>query len=102
MLTTYVWERCAGVDVAYVVGKHEGTGLNKELSRVRILGHASGETCSGRGLAGCVDGAGQEGDHVFEELRFRGRGIAHNADVDIATQFDSLRGGLVHPTKQHQ
>ena len=47
MLTTYVWERCAGVDVAYVVGKHEGTGLNRELAGDRVFGHASGETCSG-------------------------------------------------------
>jgi hypothetical protein len=48
----------------YVVSKHQGTGLDGEFARVRVLGHARRQTGRRGGLAGRVDTSGHQRGHV--------------------------------------
>lgn len=67
---------------------------NTDLSRLRILDDGGGETRRRAGLAGGVHGAGHEADHVLQELRLAGGGIANDADVDVTTKIAAVGSTL--------
>ena len=86
-----------------IVGQHERSGLDAELSRVLIAHDGGGESGGGGGLAGGVDAAvGEEAVDVLEELGLGGGGVADDADVDVAAEADAFGGGFVYAAEEHE
>mmetsp|Transcript_1705 Transcript_1705/g.4287 ORF Transcript_1705/g.4287 Transcript_1705/m.4287 type:complete len:393 (+) Transcript_1705:1338-2516(+) len=85
-----------------VVRQHERTRLNSKLIVLRLFHHRCCQASSSGGLAGGIHSSGQEAGHILQDLGLGTRWVAHDANVDVATQGYALARVLVHPTKQHQ
>ena len=83
-----------------MVGKHQSTCLNAELTSLWVFADWSSQTCSVRGLTTTVDSTRQELADIFEELWFCGGGISNNANVDIASQLDAIHCILLDTTEE--
>jgi hypothetical protein len=85
-----------------VIGKHQCPRLDTKLTRLGILDHRRRQTGSRRRLARGVYSAGHKLGNILEKLGLGGRGIADDADIDVATQVCPRPRRLVHSTGQHQ
>lgn len=73
------------VDAAHaIVAEHEGTRLERELPRVRVLREVCGEADGARAFARRVLTPGHEVVHVLQELRLGRRRVAAQQDIDVA------------------
>ncbi len=68
-----------------VIGKHQGTSLNAELSSLRVFTHRGCQTGRVRGFTTTVDGSGQELADILKELTLGCRWVANDADVNITS-----------------
>ena len=83
------------------VGEHQRARLDAELAGLLVLRHRRRQPRRTRRLPTRVHGARQDRANVLEELRLGGRGVADEAQVDVAAQFDPvLLALLVHAAEQ--
>jgi len=82
-----------------VVSQHKGTSFDAELSSLGVFADTCRQTRSVGSLATTVDSAGEELADVLEELRFSCGWVAHDADVDVASQLYLVVGVLLDAAK---
>ena len=85
-----------------VIGKHESSCFDAEVSSLGVLQHTGGETSSTGCLSTCVDGSWQERANVLQELRFGSSWVSNYADVDVSSQLYALFGSLLDSSEQLQ
>ena len=83
-----------------VIGKHESSCFDAEVSSLRVLQHTGSKTSSTGCFSTCIDGSWQERANVFQELRFGSRWISNDADVDVSSQLDAFFGSLLDSSEQ--
>ena len=83
-----------------IVCEHKSAGLDRKFTCFFVTDDSGRETCRRRRLARRIYGARHETTHIFEELRFARAGIAHDANVDVATQMNAVLRLLVYATEE--
>ena len=73
-----------------VVGEDEGAAFEDHFIGHGVAHDGGGEADAGGAAAGGVDTAGRDFGNVFEELGFGDAGVAHEEDVDVATDAHAV------------
>lgn len=83
-----------------MVGEHECTCLDAELTRLIVFTDGSRQTSSVRRLSTTVNGSWQELTDVLEELRFGCGRVTDYANIDVTSKLDSIVSHLLDTTKE--
>jgi hypothetical protein len=73
-----------------VVRQHQRAALQDHLPGHRVALHGGGEADAGAASARGVHAARRHGDDVLQELRLGDARIAHQTDVDVASDLDAV------------
>ena len=73
-----------------------------KLVRDRIAQHSGRQTDTGRSATGCVDSSGRDLGDVLEQLRLGHTGVAHEADVQVATNLHTVADRLGDTADEEQ
>lgn len=85
-----------------VVSEHQGPGLYTVLTSFNVFAYTCREARRRTRLARCINAPGQECSDVFQKLRFGGGWVTHDANVDVAAEFDTVRGFFGDATEELQ
>lgn len=75
-----------------VVGEHKGSRLNTEFTCFTVFTDTSSETGCRTCLSRSIDSARKETTDVLEELTLGCCRVSNDADVDVTTKLDRIRG----------
>lgn len=82
-----------------VVCKHQRTRFNTVLTGLHVFAHGSCQTGSAGALTRCVDSSWQELTNVLQELGLGSGRVTHDANIDVASKFDTVLGTLANTTE---
>lgn len=85
-----------------IVGKHKRASLEQHLVGDRVLGHGSSETDTRGTFTGRVDAARGDTGNVLEKLGFGNSRVAHEANVEFATDLHSVARVLGDTADEHE